>query len=275
MSEDFLVRTLRAEPATEKSDRKTRFVFSTSRYQDGRYGDGYALPPEKADLSRFKRFVWNHRVADMFLGGATVEPEDVLGRIADVKVDGERLVGSVEWVAAELNPKAEVVRKLYESDVMDEVSIRFKIEEENAPTEPERARFKIPAEDVEARVATRWSAWEASAVVIGMDPGAVKLARSRGMLTEKEEELLLPAIPWKAIEARFQKMLDAAAAGSVSKIAELARSLEARLQQMTVSASGARAAQDSARPGRRYEQLEGLLRELKEARAKTTTQNHA
>lgn len=298
--ETTLCRMLHASP--EKSQgRRTKFVFSTSRYQDSRHGDGYALPPEAADLSRFKRFVWNHRVSDLELGfGAFVEPEDVLGRIAGAHVDGERLVGEVDWADEEINPKAERVRKMYEADLMDEVSIRFRVLEANAPTEEQRRRFGIPSEDEDARVASKWAAYEASAVVIGMDPDAVKLARSRGILSAEEaDDLLLPPVPWKSIEQRLEKLssrseecleklssrneerleklvrklLDETFQRGVGMMVEHAHSLEARLQDIQVSASGARAAQDSARqkPGSRYHQLEDLLREVKAARAKTLT----
>ena len=109
--------------------------------------------------------------------------DNPVGRVENLRIEGDELLGTVVFAAADVNPRGEELYRLYKADMQRAVSIRFRGETTEVVEDGEGRRYERlrNAELVEI-----------SAVVIGSNPDtvstAVRAAREGGTSTSTEDE---------------------------------------------------------------------------------------
>ena len=149
--------------AVATSDSRTfTFVFSDETVD--RYGD--IILAHGWDLKNF-----NANPIALFCHDAS-SVDNIMGRAKNVRVEGSRLVGDIEFAGADANPKAEVVRRLVEGGFLKTVSVGF------APIEWAQAKDKSRPGGVDF---TKSELLEISIVPIPANPNALVQAKAAGI----------------------------------------------------------------------------------------------
>jgi len=135
------------------------------------------------DLKNYKKnptFLWAHR------GSET--PENVMGTAKKVWVDGNNLMFKLEFLDTDINPRADMVYKMYKSKALRAFSIGFAPDWEKASYNEKRGGFDFPSAEL----------LEISAVPVPANPAAlanelkqVKLTGSVDDLEVKDFEIYL------------------------------------------------------------------------------------
>ena len=153
--------------AVATSDARTlTFVFSdesVDRYGDVIYARGW-------DLANFNA----NPIALFGHDAGTVE--NVIGRAKNVRVEGSRLIGDIEFMGAEVNPNAEAVYQMVKGGFLKTVSVGFQ------PIEWELAKDKSRPQGVNFK---KQELLEISIVPIPANPKALVQAKAAGIAIER------------------------------------------------------------------------------------------
>jgi HK97 family phage prohead protease len=104
-----------SEPNVAATERVASFVFSDNSVDS--YGD--TIDARGWDLSSFE----NNPVA--LYGHDPSQPENVIGKARNVRVQGARLIGDIVFAEAAINPKAELVYQMVLGGFLNAVSVGF------------------------------------------------------------------------------------------------------------------------------------------------------
>jgi HK97 family phage major capsid protein len=163
-----------AAPSDTASDsRSVDFVFSTQRTDS--YNDRITV----------KGWEWDKSGAGTpaFFGHDPSKVENIIGRAHNIRIEGDALVGSIEFAPADVNPTADAVYRMVKGGFLNSVSVGFQPIEwvpANDPTRPGGLNFK------------RQKLLEISVVGLPANEDAIKLARAAGIrvdLIKKELEM--------------------------------------------------------------------------------------
>jgi HK97 family phage prohead protease len=110
---------LASEPSVSTSGRIASFIFSDNSVDS--YGD--TIDARGWDL---KAFAVNP-VA--LFGHDPSRPENIIGKAVNVRVEGNRLVGDIEFAEASVNPNAETVYQMVKGGYLNAVSVGFQPQE--------------------------------------------------------------------------------------------------------------------------------------------------
>jgi len=151
-----------AEPVVQEASRTVSFVFSDGSVD--RMGDTIAA--SGWDLTNFKA----NPIA--IFGHDAGAVENVMGRAKNVRVSGSRLLGDIEFMAGEINPRAEAVFQMLKAGFLKSVSVGFQPIEWTRSTDPKRPQgvdFK------------KQELLEISIVPIPANPNALVQAKAAGI----------------------------------------------------------------------------------------------
>ncbi|HUO53330.1 MAG TPA: HK97 family phage prohead protease [Rhodoblastus sp.] len=149
-------------PVASAEERTITFVFSDESVD--RYGD--VIFAKGWDLTNFSA----NPVALFGHDAGTVE--NVIGRAKNVRVEGARLVGDIEFMGAEVNPNAEAVYQMVKGGYLKTVSVGFQ------PTEWEFTKDKSRPGGVDFK---KQELLEISIVPIPANPKALIQAKAAGI----------------------------------------------------------------------------------------------
>ena len=110
------------------------------------------------DLKNYKKnniFLWSHRGSDT--------PENVLGTAKKVWKDGKNLMFKLEFLEMEINPRAEMVYRMYKAGALKSFSIGFSPNWNEASYNEKRGGFDFPQSEL----------LEISAVSVPANPAAL------------------------------------------------------------------------------------------------------
>jgi HK97 family phage prohead protease len=154
------------EPVVAQEGRTVSFVFSDSSVD--RYGD--TIDARGWVLDNFKA----NPVALFGHDANTVE--NVIGNARNVRVEGNRLIGDIEFMPAETNPNAEVVYQMVKGGYLKTVSVGFQ------PLEWHLTKDKNRPGGVDFR---KQELLEISIVPIPANPNALTQAKAAGLDIER------------------------------------------------------------------------------------------
>ena len=172
-------------------DRTFTFVFSdesVDRYGDVIYARGW-------DLANF-----NANPIALF-GHDANTVENVIGKAKNVRVEGSRLIGDIEFMGAEVNPNAEAVYQMVKGGFLKTVSVGFQ------PIEWELAKDKSRPQGVNFK---KQELLEISIVPIPANAAALVQAKAAGIAIErlglKVEQPEAPAkTDYRALSKSYRK----------------------------------------------------------------------
>lgn len=150
----------------ETEDRVVSFIFSDDSVD--RYGD--RIEARGWQLANF-----NANPVALF-GHDSGSVENVIGRAKNVRVDGNRLVGDIEFMEASVNPNAEVVYQMVKAGYLRAVSVGFQ------PLDWVAAKDKSRTGGIDFR---KQELLEISIVPIPANPNALHLAKAAGIAIER------------------------------------------------------------------------------------------
>jgi HK97 family phage prohead protease len=150
------------EPVAATEDRTFTFVFSDESVD--RYGD--VIFARGWDLANFNA----NPIALFAHDAGTVE--NVIGRAKNVRVEGSRLIGDIEFMSAEVNPNAEIVFQMVKGGFLNTVSVGFQ------PIEWELAKDKSRPQGVNFK---KQELLEISIVPIPANANALVQAKAAGI----------------------------------------------------------------------------------------------
>jgi HK97 family phage prohead protease len=151
-----------AEPVAATEDRTFTFVFSDESVD--RYGD--VIFARGWDLANFNA----NPIALFGHDAGTVE--NVIGRAKNVRVEGSRLIGDIEFMSADVNPNAEAVYQMVKGGFLKTVSVGFQ------PIEWELAKDKSRPQGVNFK---KQELLEISIVPIPANANALVQAKAAGI----------------------------------------------------------------------------------------------
>ena len=154
------------EIAASSEDRTLSFVFSDDSVD--RYGD--TIDARGWQLDDFK----NNPVA--LFGHDATKPESVVGRAKNVRVQGNKLLGDIEFADADVNPTADVVYKMIKAGFLKTVSVGFQ------PVEWVSCKDKSRPGGVDFKKQTLL---EISIVPLPANPNALIQAKAAGIEVER------------------------------------------------------------------------------------------
>jgi HK97 family phage prohead protease len=154
------------EPVVAQEGRTVSFVFSDSSVD--RYGD--TIDARGWVLDNFKA----NPVA--LFGHDANSVENVIGNARNVRVEGNRLIGDIEFMPAETNPNAEVVYQMVKGGYLKTVSVGFQ------PLEWHLTKDKNRPGGVDFR---KQELLEISIVPIPANPNALTQAKAAGFDIER------------------------------------------------------------------------------------------
>jgi HK97 family phage prohead protease len=158
-----VVRFTSAEvPAVAADSRVATFVFSDNSVD--RYGD--TIDARGWMLDKFMA----NPVA--LFGHDSNSVENVIGKARNVRVEGQRLIGEIEFIEASVNPNAEAVFQMVKGGYLNAVSVGF------APIEWSLAKDKNRPQGVDFK---KQELLEISVVPIPANPSALVQARAAGI----------------------------------------------------------------------------------------------
>jgi HK97 family phage prohead protease len=154
------------EPVAASDARTLTFVFSDESVD--RYGD--VIFARGWDLANF-----NANPIALF-GHDAGSVENVIGRAKNVRVEGTRLIGDIEFMGADVNPNAEAVYQMVKGGFLKTVSVGFQ------PIEWELAKDKSRPQGVNFK---KQELMEISIVPIPANPNALIQAKAAGIAIER------------------------------------------------------------------------------------------
>lgn len=157
---------LTSEPTVDDSVRVATFVFSDNSVD--RYGD--TIDARGWVLDKFLA----NPVALFGHDSGTVE--NVIGKARNVRVEGQRLIGEIEFMEASVNPTAETVYQMVKAGYLNAVSVGF------APIEWSLAKDKSRPQGVDFK---KQELLEISIVPIPANPSALVQARAAGIEVDR------------------------------------------------------------------------------------------
>lgn len=149
-------------PAVEADSRVATFVFSDNSVD--RYGD--TIDARGWVLDKFM----SNPVA--LFGHDANSVENVIGKAKNVRVEGQRLIGEIEFMEASVNPNAEAVFQMVKGGFLNAVSVGF------APVEWSLTKDKSRPQGVDFK---KQELLEISIVPIPANPSALVQARAAGI----------------------------------------------------------------------------------------------
>ncbi len=153
---------LASEPVASASERVVSFVFSDNSVDS--YGD--TIDARGWDLRTFE----SNPVA--LYGHDPDDPENIIGKARNVRVQGTRLVGDIVFADAAINPKAEMVFQMVKNGFLNAVSVGFE------PIEWAQAKDKARPGGIDF---TKQKLREISVVAIPANENALVQARAAGI----------------------------------------------------------------------------------------------
>lgn len=153
---------LASEPAFGGEDRVVSFVFSDNSVDS--YGD--TIDARGWDLKAFEA----NPIA--LFGHDATKPENVVGKARNVRIQGNRLVGDIEFAAVGVNPVAETVFQMVKNGYLNAVSVGFE------PVEWVAAKDKARPGGIDF---TKQKLREISIVPIPANENALVQARAAGI----------------------------------------------------------------------------------------------
>ena len=126
------------------------------------------------DLKNYKKnptFIWAHRGSDT--------PENVMGTAKKVWVDGDKLMFKLEFLDSDINPRADMVYKMYKAKALRAFSIGFAPDWEKAAYNEKRGGFDFPSAEL----------LEISAVPVPANPAALANELKQVQMTGNADEL--------------------------------------------------------------------------------------
>jgi HK97 family phage prohead protease len=157
---------LTSEPTVHDSVRVATFVFSDNSVD--RYGD--TIDARGWILDKFLA----NPVA--LFGHDSGSVENVIGKARNVRVEGQRLIGEIEFMEASVNPTAETVFQMVKGGYLNAVSVGF------APIEWSLAKDKSRPQGVDFK---KQELLEISVVPIPANPSALVQARAAGIEVDR------------------------------------------------------------------------------------------
>jgi HK97 family phage prohead protease len=151
-----------AEAEPKAGSRTISFTFSDSSVD--RVGD--TIDAQGWRLDEFRK----NPVA--LFGHDSSSVENIIGKASNVHVEGTRLLGDIEFMAASVNPKADAVFKMIKGGFINAVSVGFMPIEWN-PNKNGGISF------------TKQSLLEISVVPVGANPNALTQARAAGINVDR------------------------------------------------------------------------------------------
>jgi HK97 family phage prohead protease len=172
------VRLLGQGPQIEAAseDRVVSFIFSDDSVD--RYGD--RIEARGWQLDNF-----NANPVALF-GHDAGSVENVIGRAKNVRVDGNRLVGEIEFMDGSVNPNAEIVYQMVKAGYLRAVSVGFQ------PLDWVAAKDKGRAGGIDFR---KQELLEISIVPIPANPNALNQAKAAGIAIERLGLIAPPPLP--------------------------------------------------------------------------------
>jgi HK97 family phage prohead protease len=154
------------DPVAATDSRTATFVFSDESVD--RYGD--VIFARGWDLANF-----NANPVALF-GHDSGSVENVIGKAKNVRVEGSRLIGDIEFMGADVNPNAEAVYQMVKGGFLKTVSVGFQ------PIEWELAKDKNRPQGVNFK---KQELLEISIVPIPANPNALVQAKAAGIAIER------------------------------------------------------------------------------------------
>ena len=170
------------DPVAATDSRTATFVFSDESID--RYGD--VIFARGWDLANF-----NANPVALF-GHDSGSVENVIGKAKNVRVDGSRLIGDIEFMGADVNPNAEAVYQMVKGGYLKTVSVGFQ------PIEWELANDKNRPQGVNFK---KQELLEISIVPIPANPNALVQAKAAGIAIERLGLAIAPEAPAPEPEA--------------------------------------------------------------------------
>lgn len=170
-----------SEPTTSSSARVCSFIFSDTSVDS--YGD--TIDVRGWDLKAFE----SNPV--VLFGHDPSKPENVIGRATNVRPEGNRLVGDIEFAEASVNPTAEIVYQMVKAGYLNAVSVGFqpiewrKSTDRNRPMGIDFLRQKLLEVSVVAIPANENALVQAKAAGIEVDRLGLAVTRVAPGLTKK------------------------------------------------------------------------------------------
>jgi HK97 family phage prohead protease len=153
---------LASEPSVTAAERVASFVFSDNSVDS--YGD--TIDARGWDLSSFE----NNPIA--LYGHDPSQPENVIGKARNVRVQGARLIGDIVFAEAAVNPKAELVYQMVVGGFLNAVSVGFE------PVEWNLSKDKARPGGIDF---TKQKLREISIVAIPANENALVMAKDAGI----------------------------------------------------------------------------------------------
>ena len=156
----------------ETDDTKRELTVVGSKQINDRDND--IVDVKGMDLKNYKKnpvFIWAHR------GSET--PENVIGTAKKVWVDGSNLMFKLEFLDSDVNPRADMVYKMYKAKALRAFSIGFAPDWEKAAYNEKRGGFDFPSSEL----------LEISAVPVPANPAALANELKQVQMTGNADEL--------------------------------------------------------------------------------------
>lgn len=155
----------------ETDDDKRQMTVVGSKQMNDRDND--IIDIKGMDLKNYKKnpvFIWAHRGSDT--------PENVMGYAKKVWVDGKKLMFKLEFLDMDINPRADMVYKMFKSKALRAFSIGFAPDWEKASYNDKRGGFDFPASEL----------LEISAVPVPANPAALANELKQVKMTGNADE---------------------------------------------------------------------------------------
>ena len=156
----------------ELDDEKRQMTVVGSKQMNDRDND--IIDVKGMDLKNYKKnpvFIWAHR------GSET--PENVMGHAKKVWIDGKNLMFKLEFLDMEINPRADMVFKMFKAKALRAFSIGFAPDWETASYNEKRNGFDFPTSEL----------LEISAVPVPANPAALANELKQVQMTGNADEL--------------------------------------------------------------------------------------
>ncbi len=150
-----MIKTFDLEIKETDDDKRQLTVIGSKQINDR---DNDVIDVKGMNLKNYKKnpvFIWAHR------GSET--PENVMGSAKKVWVDGKNLMFKLEFLDMDINPRADMVYKMFKSKALRAFSIGFAPDWEKASYNEKRGGFDFPTSEL----------LEISAVPVPANPAAL------------------------------------------------------------------------------------------------------
>jgi HK97 family phage prohead protease len=170
-----------SEPTTASIGRTASFVFSDTSVDS--YGD--TIDVRGWDLRAFE----SNPV--VLFGHDPSKPENVIGKATNVRTEGNRLVGDIEFAEAAVNPAAETIYQMVKGGYLNAVSVGFQPQEwrksndKNRPGGIDFLRQKLLEVSIVAIPANENALVQAKAAGLDVDRLDLAIARDASKITKK------------------------------------------------------------------------------------------